>query len=71
MASQGAEALSALHLIRATLRILNDKEVLTKEDNSQIFDIAIKNCTVAGPTLHRHNEAATLMGHIRSADFDR
>ncbi len=69
MASPEAEALAGLHLIRATMRALADKQILVADEVRQAIDAAIDECTKAGPTLWRHEVAAALMAQIRDADY--
>ncbi len=69
MASAQAEALASLHLIRATMRALADRKILFADEVRQAIDAAIDKCTKAGPTLWRHEEAATIMAQIRDADY--
>ncbi len=69
MADAGAEALASLHLIRATMRVLADKKYLVVEEVREAIDVAIDNCTKAGPTKWRNEEASHLMGQIRDDDY--
>ena len=69
MASPDAEALAGLYLIRATMRALADRQILVAEEVRQAIDVAIDECTRAGPTLWRNEEAATIMAQIRDADY--
>ena len=69
MTSPEAEALAGLHLIRATMRVLADKQILVAEEVRQAIDAAIDECTRASPTLWRNKEAATIMAVIRDADY--
>ena len=68
MADAGAEALASLHLIRATMRLLADKQILVAEEVRQAIDAAIDNCTKADPTNWRNRIASDLMGQIRDDD---
>ncbi len=69
MSSIGAEALAALHVLVAAIRVLSDKAVLSDEDVGQIFDIAVEECARAGSMLVRNKEAVALMTQIRESDF--
>ena len=69
MTSPEAEALAGLNLIRATMHILADKQILVREEVRHAIDAAIDECTRAGPTLLRNKEAATIMAQIRDADY--
>ncbi len=69
MADAGAEALASLHLIRATMRLLADKQILVTDEFREAIDAAIDKCTKAGPTLWRNKKASILMGQIRDDDY--
>ncbi len=69
MADAGAEALASLHLIRATMRLLADKQILVADEVREVIDAAIDNCTKAGPTKWRNKKASILMGQIRDDDY--
>ncbi len=69
MASPQAEALASLHLIRATMRVLADKQILVAEEVREAIDAGIAQCTQAEPALWRNKDAAALMAQIRDDDY--
>ncbi len=69
MTSPEAEALAGLHLIRATMRALADRKILTADELREAIDAGIAQCTQDGPALWRNKDAAALMAQIRDADY--
>ena len=69
MADAGAEALASLHLIRATMRLLAEKQILVVDEVREAIDAGIAQCAQDGPALWRNKDAAALMAQIRDADY--